>query len=147
MVNYAIYFCLGTLFVLTSMHAQGMDINVHKEDYEQIVDAENGNQINLKEKIDTPAKKAINMTCSVLPSLNRGTVYWACAGVLYLCSLGLTIGLTYMANNNNPNDYSSAGYKTDWCVYNMQPITCCPQGQKFWDCFQCLSTIPPICLK
>lgn len=152
MVQHAIYLCLGTLFILTSMHVQSMDINVTKEDYTQIADAENGDQIDLKKKIDTPAKKAANRICSVLPSLNKGRLYWLAFGTVYTITLGLTIYFTYANTNNNPFDcpYPLPEWCTpqDWCTQNVQTVSCCPQGP--WEnnppVYQCLSNFPQICL-
>lgn len=152
MTHSSTYIFLGTL-ILMSLPARCMEINADlKEEYAQIADAENGDQIDLEKKIDTPFKKAINNICSVLPSVDKGRPYWLGFGVLYIVSLATVITLTYLNTNNT----SSLGCQEpfpawctphNWCTTNVQTINCCPQGS--WDdcpVYQCLSAVPQICL-
>ena len=147
------YIFLGTLFILTSAHSLGMEINAEiKEEYTQIVDSENGNQIDLEKKIDTPTKKVVNRICSVLPSLNKGRLYWLGFGVVYTITLGVTMYLTYGNTNNNPLDcqetFPAWCTPDNWCTQNIQTVNCCPQGplENSPPIYQCLSTFPQICL-
>ena|ERR1700735_1135961 len=141
------YIFLGTLLILTPIILLGMEINVDKKDYTEIVDAENGDQIDLSKKIDPWYKKISNRISSIRPACcnNMGQrALWTTFGIVYGLGLFLNILLTYQMNINNP--YDSQKPLSNWCTTNIQAVNCCPQGlNEGGPVYQCLSAVPQIC--
>lgn len=142
MVHRATHIFLGTLFILMSAYSHGMEINADKEEYTQIVDAENGDQIDLNKKFYSWYAKIGDGIKAMRPAYNKQHALWITFGSTYTLALLLNILFTYQTNINNPYDCQKP--LSNWCTTNMQPITCCPQGES-GPVYQCLSAIPQIC--
>ena len=140
---------LGTLFILAPAHLLGMEINAdEKKDYVQIIDTENGDQIDLNKKLPSWPKRLIDHASSLLPSagknVHQNTIWLGFWGV-YSIALILNVVLVHSTYANNP--YDCAAPRTNFCLAYVQPVTCCCQPHSGYLLDQCLSAVPSICPK